>query len=218
MRTRSSLSKRRILISLLLFISISPLASPLNIFVHQYEISLMFSMNVLCAVLLYYDWNLFGIHYNRAKSNIRDTILYGAIGLLLLCAWRFFCVDLLKAEILVPNGTVLRSYGYARPGMMTAYSLMESCALSIAYKCLTDHIVAKGKELQTILLSGLLSGILATVLFFPYSSILSFICTLLYSVGTMIILAYLYNQTRSIISGIFSIAFLNLLIMIFSLI
>jgi hypothetical protein len=92
----------------------------------------------------------------------------------------------------------------------------------ISYKCLTDHIAAKGKELQTILLSGLLSGILATILFFPYSSILSFHTRSPTNFKTlakdMIIHSYLYNQTRSFISGIFSIVFLILLIMTLSLI
>ena len=86
-QTISTLSRKRIVISLILTAMIPTTARILNIFLDQEQISLMFSMNIFTSVLIMYNWNLVAIHYNRAKENIPDTILYTLIGGALIFLW-----------------------------------------------------------------------------------------------------------------------------------
>ena len=80
----TKLSLKRVIRSLILFIFIPVTARILNIFVQQYDISLMTSFNIVGSLLIFYDWNLFGIHYNRAKYNLDDTILYTVVAYILI--------------------------------------------------------------------------------------------------------------------------------------
>lgn len=212
--TASSLSTKRMVLSLLIFCAIPASAHLLNVFVRQYDIALMASMNTGGAVLIIYNWNLFGIHYNRAKENPADTLLFTVIAFLLILVWTWVGLALLKCRIIIPSHEVLQAYGYARPGMLMAYSIMEAAAFVITCKCVTDRFVVRHQELQTILLTGLLFGTLITFLFLPAMNILTIVTTLLYNVVLMTMEAYAYNQTHSFIPGMLGFAFSNLVFML----
>jgi hypothetical protein len=200
-KTISSLSRKRILISLAIFVAIPLSAQLLNHWVNEYAISLMFTMNLGGGALIIYDWNLFGIHYNRAKNNGMDTILFTAVGCILLMLWLYVGSNFLKANIILPGDSDLIEYGYARPGMLIAFSFMEAAAVSISFKCFTDHFDVRGKELQSILLSGILFGLIFTVLFLPSFEIGLFFRTYFYNIVLISYLSYLYNQCHTIIPG-----------------
>lgn len=200
-QTISTLSMKRIIISLSIFIAIPLTAHLLDLWVNQYAISLMFCMNIGVSALIIYDWNLFGIHYNRAKKNAMDTVLFTAAGGVLIMVWIYVGANLLKANIILPGNRDLIEYGYARPGMMIAFSFMEAAGVSISFKCFTDHFDIRGKELQSILLSGLLFGLLFTVIFLPSLDIGLFFRTYLYNMVLTAYLSYLYNQCHTIIPG-----------------
>lgn len=213
-KTTSTMSSKRILITIAIFSAIPAVAHLLNNFVEQYDISLMFALNLGAAILIMYDWNLFGIHYNRAKYNIQDTILYSIIAFVMISIWTYISIHFLRCIVIIPNEIALTRYGYARIGMLLAYSFSEASALCIVEKCATDHLQVRHRELQSILLSGMMIGILMTFLFFPSLNILTILTTLFYNVILCTILAYLYNQSHTFIPGLIGFALSNLLFMI----
>lgn len=217
-KINSTLSTKRVIISLILFACIPFSARILNIFLQQYDISLMISMNVFGSFLVFYDWNLFGLHYNRAKYNLDDTLLYCAIAYVIILIWTIFAIDNLHCRIIVPSSDKLVTYGYARFGMLIAYSFMESTSVSIAVKCATDRLKVSHNELQIILFTGLTAGLALTLLFIPSLNPLTMLTTLLYNVILMILLSYFYNQTGSFIPGAAGFALVNLTIMVIPLI
>ena len=133
------MSLKRVITSLILFAMIPISARLLNIYVEQYDISLMASFNIVGSILIFYDWNLFGVHYNRAKFNLEDTVLYTAFAYVIILIWTIFSLEKLHCRVVIPSGATLQSYGYAMIGMMIAYSFMEATTISIAVKCAYDH-------------------------------------------------------------------------------
>lgn len=213
-KINSTLSFRRVVISLLLFLAIPVCARILNLSVRQYDISLMTCFNVLGSILIIYNWNLFGIHYNRAKYNLDDTLLYTVFAYVLILIWTVFALEKLHCRIVVPSSDILHMYGYARIGMLVGYSFMESVSISIAVKCATDRLRVNRNELQIILFTGIMAGIAMTFLFIPSLNPLILLTTLLYNVVLMTMLSYFYNQTGSFIPGAMGFAFVNLTIML----
>lgn len=122
----TTLSKKRILITLAIFICTPLLAHLINIAVVQYDLSLMFSLNLGAAVMIMYNWNLFGVHYNRAKYNFIDTCIYSFIAFVLFTLWTYISNRYLKCIVIMPRTEVLVRYGYARIGMLVAYFLFRS--------------------------------------------------------------------------------------------
>lgn len=213
-KTTSTMSNKRIGITIAIFCAIPVCAHLINNLVEQYDISLMFALNVGAMILIMYDWNLFGIHYNRAKYNIPDTILYSIIAFVMISLWTYISIHFLRCIVIIPNEIALSRYGYARIGMLLAYSFSEASALCILEKCATDHLQVRHHELQAILLSGIMVGCLMTILFLPSLNILTILTTLLYNVILCTILAYLYNQSHTFIPGLVGFAFSNLLFML----
>lgn len=209
----STLSTKRIFISIALFVLTPILAHLLNLALGQYDISLMFSFNLCATILIMYNWNLFGIHYNRAKYNINDTFVYSVIAFVLFAIWTYIALGYLRCVIMIPSATVLQSYGYARIGMLIAYSFSEASVICIVEKCATDRLVIHHRELQVILLSGISIGIITTLLFLPSTNILTICTTMLYNVVCCTILSYLYNQSHSFIPGLIGFACSNLFFM-----
>lgn len=215
MKTNSitTLSIKRIVITLLILVMIPFGARFINIYLQQYDISLMFTMNVGGSIMIMYNWNLFSLHYNRAKHDMIDTIFYTIVAFLLIAIWTWFSLSFLNCRIILPSSDVLERYGYALPGMLVAYSFMEASVFCISAKCATDHFNIHQRELQTILATGILFGALITLLFLPSPNIMIIITTLLYNVVLMTLEAYSYNQTHSFIPGLLGFAFTNLLFM-----
>ena len=216
-KVSSTLSLKRVITSLILFAMIPISARLLNIYVEQYDISLMASFNIVGSILIFYDWNLFGVHYNRAKFNLEDTVLYTAFAYVIILIWTIFSLEKLHCRVVISSGATLQSYGYALIGMMIAYSFMEATTISIAVKCATDHMIINRNELQIILLTGIMAGNGMTLFFIPSLNPFTLMTTLLYNVILMILLSYFYNQTGSFIPGMVGFASVNLTIMIISL-
>lgn len=210
----TTLSKKRVMITLAIYILVPVVAHLVNLALQQYDISLMFSLNLAATILIMYNWNLFGVHYNRAKQNISDTFIYSIFAFLIIGSWTYISNYFLKCIVIMPSKNVLIQYGYARIGMLIAYSFSEASIISIVEKVATDHMQVKRRELQVILLSGLMIGLLTTILFLPSKNILTILITLLYNVILCTLLSYFYNQTHSFIPGILGFAGSNLAFMI----
>ena len=215
-QTLSTLSRKRIVISLILSALIPVTARLLNILLDQEQIALMFSMNIFTSVLIMYDWNLVAIHYNRAKENIPDTILYSLIGLALIFLWSLLGLSFFQAQLILPPAYALIGYGYARPGFLIAFSFMEAAMMNLTFKIMTDHLDVIHKELQSILLSALCVGLAFTIAYVPLTDISLFLRSYVYFMGLTALLSYLYNQTHTIVPGVIALTLTNLLMMILS--
>jgi hypothetical protein len=215
-QTLSTLSRKRIVISLILSALIPVTARLLNILLDQEQIALMFSMNIFTSVLIMYDWNLVAIHYNRAKENIPDTILYSLIGLALIFLWSLLGLSFFQAQLILPPAYALIGYGYARPGFLIAFSFMEAAMMNLTFKIMTDHLDVIHKELQSILLSALCVGLAFTIAYVPLTDISLFLRSYVYFMGLTALLSYLYNQTHTIVPGVIALTLTNLILMILS--
>ena len=214
--TISTLSNKRIVISLLLVVMIPVCAKILDLILDEEWISLMVSMNIFTAVLVMYNWNLVAIHWNRAKENIPETITYTVIGLVLTLLWSLLGSGFFQAYLILPPAYALIGYGYARPGFLIAFSFMESGMLNMTFKIMTDHFDVIHKEVLTILLSALVVGLFITVLFVPFESFSLLIRSYVYYMGLIAILSYLYNQTHSVVAGTAALGFTYLIMMMMS--
>ena len=215
-RTRSTLSMKRILISLLLIVMIPATAYLLNMFVEFYELAMMFGLSVVGSLLIVYDWNLFAIHYNRAKKAVGDTFLYTLIGSILIGGWTWVALNLLHCSPMIPSGITLIRNGYARPGMYIAYSFMLASVVNIGFKCLTDHLDVRTREIQAILISAIAGGLFFTVIFITGFDPLLWIRNYLYNMILIAILSYLYNQSSSFMPGLISMSLIHLGFMVIS--
>ncbi len=199
----SSLSTKRILISLFLFLMIPMLEWIANRWVDNTTLSYTFALNVCSAILIIYDWNLFGIHYNRSKLNIGSTVLYTLLGILCISLWIWFGRSFLNCFFLVPDASSMHEYAFAIPAILIAYSYMLSSTVNISFKCLTDHIDVRSNELLIILICGFLFGFLFTAAFTPLEIGL-WIRTYFFNTVLIMFLSYLYNQSGTFFPGILS--------------
>ena len=196
----SRLSNKRIILSMLMIFLLRPLAMLVEHLIQDTTIAWMFALNVMGGLLIMYDWNLFGIHYNRAKANKGDFLIYGALGLFLIGGWMMINIRWIHGSIPLPDRVVMKDDLFALPAILAAYSFLQSSIVNIGFKCLTDHLKVRSNELQIILLSGILFGTVYTLIFLPQLSVL--LPTLLYNVVLVWILSYLYNQSNSFMPGL----------------
>jgi len=172
-----------------------------NLFANQTDLSEAFAINLAGCLLIFYDWNLFGTHYNRSKYNIKTFFVYFLIGAALIGLWLQAGIHFLQSGPVLPDASSLIRFGYGRPMMMIAYSFLQAAVISIGFKVLTDHMDVRRRELQAILISGFLFGLFYTLIFsFPFE-LTAFVRSLLYNVILTAILSYLYNQSHSFMPG-----------------
>ena len=216
-KTVSTLSGKHILISVFLIILIRPLSYAVNMLTTDYWIALMASVNLCSSALIAYNWPLIERHTERSRNMIGDSLLFTGLGIVLITALTWFADSFLKAELLLPSGQLLIGVGYARPGMMIAFSIMEACMINIGFKNLTDHMDVRNKELQAILISAIIFGLFTTIVFTTWD-LMVLVRTLPYWLLLTAVLSYLYNQCHSIIPGIVSFTIVNLAVMIMAII
>lgn len=212
-KTVSTLSGIHILISVVLLIMVRVLAIAIDLFTHQDWIALMASVNLCSAALIVHNWTLIDRHRKRTYASLGDSLLFTAIGILTIGALTWFSASFLKAELMIPSAAVLIGIGYARPGMLIAFSIMEACMVNIGFKNMTDHMDVRNKELQAILISAICSGIFMTVLFTSFE-VFTLLQTCPYWLLLNAILSYLYNQCHSIVPGIVAMTVVNLGVML----
>ena len=207
----TTLPLKRVLISLLLFLLCALSWRIFDVFIKEVYISKMISINLFGSILIIYNWPLIELHHERIKDN-NDKYLFFVLNLSFIGILTFISKRIFQAEILIPEDIILISYGYARPGMYFAFSLIKAFLINISFKCLTDHLDIKQKELQVILVSSLVFGLVLTLAFTPLNiSILS--RTYLYNILLIAFLSYSYNQTSSLLPGTIALAIVHLLFM-----
>lgn len=208
----SSLSGKRIVISLLI-IALLPILHILFVWLTKDNtISFTFAFNFCSWLLLIYDWNLFGIHWNRFKARKNDCILYTIVGFLLIGLWICLNQAFLKGSLVLPNPDIVREYQFALPAIFAAFSYSQTFLICIGFKCLTDHMDIRSREVLLILLSGVLFGFFYTLAITPSFQIITLVETYLFHTILICILSYLYNQSSSLLPGMISLGTILFLI------
>ena len=165
------MSIKRIILSLAIFCITPGIAWGVNLLINNQTLAYMFSLNLCGTILIIYDWNLFGIHYNRSKSNMNNAIFYSIVGIILFSLLLALNKFIFHLNLLEPDINTTKSYIFALPAILIAYSFMHSILINIGFKCLTDHMRIHSKELLIILVSGALFGLIYTLVFSFYLNI-----------------------------------------------
>ncbi len=216
----SRLSIKRIILSLAIFCITPGIAWVVNMLINNQTLAYMFSLNLCGTILIIYDWNLFGIHYNRSKSNMNNAIFYSIVGIILFSLLLALNKFIFHLNLLEPDISTTKSYIFALPAILIAYSFMHSILINIGFKCLTDHMRIHSKELLIILVSGALFGLIYTVVFSFYLNIgfnfINLISHYLFNAITVCICSYLYNQSGSFFPSMISLGLVYLLFIVSS--
>lgn len=198
--TQSTLSVKRILLTMAILLLVPVFRRVVSMFISIEAIADMFSLNITAWILILYDWNLLGVHYNRAKDHIGEAVLWTVIGTVFLSIWLFVSERFLKAPLPIDHVTEAAAYPGALPPVLIAYSFSQAALINIGFKCMTDHFNVRSQEVLVILLSGFAFGLYYTLLFTP-ASLHIFIPVYLYNILAIAFSAYLYNQSHSFVPG-----------------
>lgn len=207
----SSLSKKRIIISLLLFCVMPLFARLVNQAAGNMTLSNMFTINLFGTILIIYDWNLFGIHYNRAKNHKMETILYSLLGIVILGIWANLARRLFPYVLVLPDFSEISHYRFGWPAVMLAFSYVQAAIINICFKCLMDHISVHSREGTVILMSGFLFGLFYTAVWSSFR-LEVLIPTYFYNVVMISFMSYLYNQTHSFVPAILAMSTVYLIL------
>lgn len=198
--SQSTLSVRRILLTMAILLLVPVLRKVISTFLSIDAIIDMFSLNITAWVMILYDWNLLGVHYNRAKDHRKEAVLWALVGIVFLSLWLYVNEHFLKTSLPMDRIRESASYTGALPPILIAYSFSQAAIINIGFKCMTDHLNVRNQEILAILLSGFAFGLYYTLLFTP-GSLSSFIPMYLYNIVSISFLAYLYNQSHSFVPG-----------------
>lgn len=199
-KTVSSLSLKRMVISLVVLCLLPGIERLVLTPARDTTLALAFTLNLIGCILIIYDWELVGVHYNRAKKKPSRCIAWTIVGIVLIGFWMFIAMHFLHASPVFPEKETMSNSLSITIAAIPAFSFVQACIVNLSFKCLTDHISVRQKEELVILLSGFLFGTLYTVLFLPMS-IEVFLPLLLYNILLVCILSYLYNQSGNLVPG-----------------
>lgn len=197
----STLSTKRIILTTLLFISIPILTTVLDVQIDNHTLAMMFAFNFAGWAMVIYDWNLFALHYNRAKNNLNEMWTYFGIGFIFIGILAFLNIKFLHGFMILPDHETIAEYPFAYPAILAAYTYIQALIINISFKCLTDHFDIEDRELFIIIMSGLIFGTMYTLFLTPPHAIL-LLKSLIYNILLVSLNSYLYNQSGSFIPGI----------------
>ncbi|MBQ1318116.1 MAG: hypothetical protein IIY53_08790 [Solobacterium sp.] len=200
-KTSSTLSSGRIILSLLIFAIIPLVHALLKALTGDDTVAYTMALNLSACLFVLYDWNLFGVHWNRFKARLGDGLLYTAVGIVLISLWCYADRHFLSGFMLMPDPAIMHRYFFAIGAVLLAFSFCQALIVNISFKCLTDHMDIRDRELLMILVSGFLFGLLYTIAFAPLQ-LAVFVPSYLFNVVLVCILSYLYNQSSSFLPGI----------------
>lgn len=210
MKNPTRLSKKRIFISLSIFLLIPLVSFFLNRFIHNDTLTYMFTINLVTWILILYDWNFFGIHYNRCKKEPLPALRHTLYGIGLIAAWLWIAQIFLHGSPFFPDFSSIRTYPAAYPAVLIAYSFGHGTLMNIGFKVMTDRIRVKKQVLLAILLSAVFFGTFYTFLF-HFHAFSDFFSVLFFTVVLTGIQSFLCSRAHSIFPGIIATSFVFLL-------
>ena len=199
----TTMSVKRIALSFVIFLLVPVIRRLLTPVIGNDTLSLMFALNFSAWLLIIYDWELFGLHWNRAKENYSEVFLYVVVGFIVLFIWTLINTRYLRGSLTLPDPAVFKTDPIAGPAVLFAFSFSLGLIANMEFKCLTDHMKFRAREATMILVTGFLFGFIYTLVFLP-SNVTQIPSTYLYYVVMFSLFSYLYNQTHTIIPGIIS--------------
>ena len=212
-KTSSTLSSARIVLSLLIFAIIPLVHAILKALTGDDTISYTMALNLSACLFVLYDWNLFGVHWNRFRARLGDSLLYTAVGIVLISLWCYVDRHFLSGYMLMPDPAIEHRYFFAFGAIFLAFSFCQALIVNISFKCLTDHMDIRDRELLMILVSGFLFGLFYTIAFAPLQLEI-FVPSYLFNVVLVCTLSYLYNQSSSFMPGIIAMGTVYLILIV----
>ncbi|MBR2830679.1 MAG: hypothetical protein IKE68_09055, partial [Solobacterium sp.] len=146
-KTSSTLSSARIVLSLLIFAIIPLVHAILKALTGDDTISYTMALNLSACLFVLYDWNLFGVHWNRFRARLGDSLLYTAVGIVLISLWCYVDRHFLSGYMLMPDPAIEHHYFFAFWAIFLAFSFCQALIVNISFKCLTDHMDIRDREL-----------------------------------------------------------------------
>lgn len=199
--TTTTLTFKRIITSLLIFFIVPILSPIIDTVVKDPMISYTLLTNIAGFTLMIINWDLLTIHACRFKSDIKESLFFTIIGALLLGIIFIVNQMFLHAYVPIVNPDSFNSFILFSVPILLAYSFVFSMNYVIAFKCITDRLNIKQAEIATIFLSGFLFSLLFTLFFVPFD-VISWLKSYLFYLAITTIISYLYNQTKSFLSGL----------------
>lgn len=203
--TLSTLSLKRTIVSVVLLLSIPFLFPFIDKYVQNSTITYTFLFNFIGCILFIYDYDLIALHYNRIKKNLKDSFLFYILSLILFAIIIVLNHFFIHGLIFTVDYQTFHTYYAGNFLMLLAYGPVFALGISLFYKCITDRLIVKNKELLIILFSGLIASLLFTICYVPFDIVNWSQTYLLYNM-IIITLSYTYNQTTSFLPGAMGLA------------
>lgn len=198
MKNQSTLlPKKKIWLSLLLFLAMAGLVYPLNLLLKQSDLSHMVILNLGTTILLLYQWKLVENHYVRFKNDFKECVFYLVLSLLVTSFW-LQCFLWIEAPVPLALQQSLIRYGYARPVLFISYSFVQAFLWGFLYKILSDRFSSRLRIRFKLFLSAFVFALVSSLLFLTNSWIGNSLL-ILYQFGIGLMIAYSYHQTRTVI-------------------
>lgn len=198
--SKSTLSIKRIIITIILSLLIPLLYPVLNYFIDNKTISYTILINIIGCIIFIYDYDLLALHYNRIKKNFKESIIFYFVGLIFFSILYAINHFFLKGYIPTIDPTLINNYIAAMPLFFIAYTFIMPILVNIFYKCLTDHLSIKDKETLVIAFSGIIFGLIFTIAFVPFS-LNDWLRSFIFISIQVAFLSYSYNQSTSFLPG-----------------
>lgn len=215
METKSSLKIKRIVITTFIYF-ISPFMATLaSKLINDMTISHTLIQSIVGFINITYNWDLFALHYNRAKKSLGDIIFFSVVGIILMGILTYININYIYGYILLADPVTFSTYYGGSALILIVLTFIYSFNSLITFKCILDRIKITSSTIQMILFSGLFFGLLISILFVPYNIDIQIASFLFYSILYMIC-SYQYNQTQTIIPSIISMSIILLAVNIFN--
>ena len=168
-KTSSTLSSARIVLSLLIFAIIPLVHAILKALTGDDTISYTMALNLSALSLFVHCMTgiCSGFTGTGSRPVSGDGLLYTAVGIVLISLWCYVDRHFLSGYMLMPDPAIEHHYFFAFGAIFLAFSFCQALIVNISFKCLTDHMDIRDRELLMILVSGFLFGLFYTIAFAP---------------------------------------------------
>lgn len=161
------------------------------------------SLHLSGCYLIARNWDIISIHWVRFMDDLKESLFFSLVGFILLAILFYINSSLLHASILTINPEDVKSISFFLFLPLFTYGILFPALYLIAFKCLSDRLMIKKAEFTVIFFSSFLFSLFFTALFIPLAP-LAFLKGYLFYLLVTMILSYLYNQTKSLVTSFIS--------------
>ncbi|MFV0479537.1 MAG: hypothetical protein ACK5LZ_03075 [Anaerorhabdus sp.] len=197
----TTLSPRRIIFSLISFAIIPFAANSISSIIHNDVVAFTLAIHFSSILLFWLNWDLVAIHFHRFIEEWKECSFFVLIGSCILGLMFFLNATYFHAYTLTVNVEDISAISFFIPLILFAYCVLYASVYLITFKCLSDRLVIKKAELTVIFFSSFLFSLFFTVCFVPFDA-LAWVKAYFFYFFVTIILSYLYNQTKSLMTSL----------------